>query len=176
MVASEGFNKRLKLVAKLRKKYQADIVRDLKKTRSAVSDWFNGNIVPHERNIQMLADYFKCSFDWLAFNEGEMFPDDPAPSGEEKGLLDRFKKLEQAHSALHEEYVVVQKENRTLREQIESLEREVQTLKDQISSLLGENQKCGTSSGCGHDVVFPEGVGGAPTKITAAHSQPPGTK
>lgn len=65
------FYKRLQEVAHSKKKYQADIVRDLKKDSGTVSRWWHGDIVPGPKNMRELADYFGCDVKWLATDEKE---------------------------------------------------------------------------------------------------------
>lgn len=86
------FYKRLQYVASVKKKYQADVVADLKKDRPTVSKWWNGGVVPGPKNMRMLADYFGCNVAWLTTGKGEPFPDptltavDSWLSQEERGM------------------------------------------------------------------------------------------
>ena len=68
------FFERLRHVASIKKKYQADVSLDIGKDRATVSKWWNGGITPGPRNMRLLADYFGCNQRWLETGEGEPFP------------------------------------------------------------------------------------------------------
>lgn len=86
-----GFYKRLQHVASVKKKYQADIVADLKKDRPTVSRWWNGGVVPGPKNMRLLADYFECDVQWLETGNGDPFPSQPATETPEEKLVRTYK-------------------------------------------------------------------------------------
>lgn len=69
-----SYSERLQLVAKRKKIFQADIALELRKSRSTVSKWWNGEIIPAPKNNSLIAEYLECNPDWLATGEWEPFP------------------------------------------------------------------------------------------------------
>ncbi len=78
------FFERLRHVAFVTNKFQADVSLGISKDRATVSKWWNGGIVPGPRNMRLLADYFGCNQRWLETGEGEPFqpPPDQRPTQE----------------------------------------------------------------------------------------------
>jgi|GEM_PF-1907525 len=81
MTPFETFSERLRHVAGINKKVQADLSKDLGKDRATVTRWWNGGVAPSQRNMRMIADYFGCDVNWLASGEGSPFPDEAAGEG-----------------------------------------------------------------------------------------------
>lgn len=72
----ESFSDRLQAVARTKKIFQADLARGIGKATSTVSKWWNGDIIPGEKNISVIAEFFGCDHVWLASGEGVPFPKD----------------------------------------------------------------------------------------------------
>lgn len=74
MADTKSFSSRLQWLASNKKVVQADLVRALKQSSSAISRWWNGRFVPGNKNVRLIAGYFGCDVDWLAYGEGHPFP------------------------------------------------------------------------------------------------------
>ena len=74
MADMKSFSSRLQWLAINKKVVQADLARALKQSSSAISRWWNGNFVPGNKNVRLIAGYFGCDVDWLAYGEGHPFP------------------------------------------------------------------------------------------------------
>ena len=55
------FSKNLKRLMEINDKTQADLIRDLNITRSAISTWVNGTRLPRMDKVDLLAQYFHAS-------------------------------------------------------------------------------------------------------------------
>lgn len=69
------------------------LAADIGVSRGAVGNWERGQGIKRE-NLQKIADYYKVSFDWLATNRGEMWPQkEEDPSDSWRGKLAAVKKV-----------------------------------------------------------------------------------
>lgn len=74
MTSKDLFFKRLQRLATEKKVAQADMARALGKTTATISRWWNGDIVPGQKNMMALSEYFSCNIDWLKNGIGEIYP------------------------------------------------------------------------------------------------------
>lgn len=65
------YYERLQLVAGMKKIYQTDLVEGLKKDRSTVNRWWNGEIIPGAKNNDLIANFLGCNSNWLATGHGD---------------------------------------------------------------------------------------------------------